>query len=209
VTIRVVLADDHDAVIVGLTSLLKREPDIEVVGTANGPTQLMDILRTVECDVLFTDLSMPRDGLPDGIQMIEQVRRQHPEVAIVVLTMVVNAVTLKAALRSGVTGLCDKAAASDDIVEAARSAVQGRIFLSAPFQGFLDDATEGSGTSLSPHEAEVVRLFGEGLSIAEIAMQLNRSKQTVSRQKRDAMTKLGVASDGELISYARSAGLAP
>jgi two-component system capsular synthesis response regulator RcsB len=207
-TIRVIAVDDHDAVIAGVKGLLEREPNIKIVGTAKGPTQLMDILTDLECDVLFTDLSMPRDGRPDGIQMIELIRRQYPRVAVVVLTMLTNPVTLRAALKCGVIGLCDKASVGEDLVEAARCAAGGRTFLSKCFSDVLEDAAATDET-LSPHEAEVVRLFGEGLSVADIAVRLVRSKQTISRQKRDAMRKLGLDSDGQLIAYARSAGFSP
>lgn len=208
-TIRVITADDHDAVIAGVTGLLEGEADVEIVGAAGDAGQLLELLRTVKCDVLVTDFSMPQGDSPDGIQMLDKLHRQYPGMAIVLLTMMSNAVALKSAIKHGVIGLCDKAAAADDIVAAVRSAVRGERFLSASFQGLLEGDDESNNERLSPHEVEVVRLFGEGYSIVEISVQLNRSKQTISRQKRDAMVKLGLESDDQLLSYARSAGLAP
>ena len=208
-TIRVISADDHDAVIAGVAGLLEVAGNIEVVGSARSPSQLMEVLQTLPCDVLVTDFSMPYDQRSDGIQMIEQIRRLYPRVAIVVLTMISNVVVLNAILKHGVLGLCDKAASVDDIADAVRSAARGDVFLSESFRKVIESTVDAAGQPLSAREAEVVRLFGEGLSIAEIASQLNRSKQTVSRQKRDAMAKLGLESDGQLASYARSVGFSP
>jgi two-component system capsular synthesis response regulator RcsB len=189
--IRVVLADDHPTVRLGVAHVLQQSGDIQVVAEASTGSELYDALRHQPCDVVLTDFSMPGGGA-DGLGMLDRLHRQWPTLPVVVLTMIGNPDTLHA---------------MDVIVEAVRMAAAGHRYRSTSVQAALSTAAIGQGISLkgrlSPREVEVVRLIGEGLGLEAIAQRLHRSAKTVSRQKRDAMQRLGLETDEALVDYAR------
>jgi two-component system capsular synthesis response regulator RcsB len=204
--IRVVLADDHPTVRLGVAHVLQQSGDIQVVAEASTGSELYDALRHQPCDVVLTDFSMPGGGA-DGLGMLDRLHRQWPTLPVVVLTMIGNPDTLHAMDVIGCTGICDKVAPMEEVVEAVRMAAAGHRYRSTSVQAALSTAAIGQGISLkgrlSPREVEVVRLIGEGLGLEAIAQRLHRSAKTVSRQKRDAMQRLGLETDEALVDYAR------
>jgi len=101
------IADDHPVVLLGTTATLSADPrqGFEVVGTANTVVGLFDLLARVTCKVLITDFSMPKGELADGLTMIGRIRREYPQVQIVVLSMLSSTHIMRALLRMGVIGL--------------------------------------------------------------------------------------------------------
>jgi two-component system, NarL family, captular synthesis response regulator RcsB len=212
--LRVVLADDHPFVILGMKALFGTEDGMDVVGEATSVTQLLSELESKPCDVLITDFAMPEAGLDahDGLRLIRKVRQQWPHINIVVLTSVSNIAILRSILNAGAIGLVDKAEPIELVMSAVRHAQVGRRYVSASFAFTLAEAGAEMEFSLdeprlSAREIEVVRLFANGRSIAEIAKELNRDARTISRQKRDAMNKLGVRNDPGLFAFVRAQGL--
>ncbi|MGH8780893.1 response regulator [Paraburkholderia sp.] len=212
--LRVILADDHPFVLLGTRVSLAAHADVAVVGEAGSPAALLDLLRRTPCDVLVTDLTMPEaDGsTADGLRLLTRVRHGWPALRIVVLTGLTNAAILRAILAEGVTGILNKIEPMDELIVAIRRAACGHAYLG---KSILDAIAATSGDApgtaarrpLSPREAEVVRLFADGQSISGIARTLGRDIRTVSRQKRDAMVKLGVRNDAGLFIYVRANGL--
>ena len=210
--IRAIVADDHPVVRMGIVAILERARGIDVVGETHSSTGLMTLLETTGCDVLITDFSMPDDRFGDGLQMLDRLRRWHPGLAIVVLTMVSHPSTLRSMAALGCHGICDKRAPLTDCVKAIRAIAAGGTFRS---ETALNALREGEGTehgydrtALSPREVEVVRLVAEGLTMEQIAVRLHRSPKTVSAQKRNAMLRLDMTSDDALCRYAYATGLA-
>jgi two-component system, NarL family, captular synthesis response regulator RcsB len=207
--IRVVVADDHPAVRMGTVHVLERARDIRVVGEAGEPAALLAMLGTTPCDVLVTDFSMPGHEAGDGLAMLSKVQRTHPDVKILVVTGLSHPSLLAAIVDAGCQGICDKQAPLSDVAVAVRELADDGTWFSPSVQARLDEeAAIPSGGSLSPRELEVVRLFAEGMSVDDIAERLHRSNKTVSRQKVDAMQRLGLHSDDALILYARAHHLA-
>ncbi len=187
--------------------------EVEIVAEARDGRALLALLaQDPGCDVVITDFSMPTSNERgcDGIPLLQALRRQWPSLRIVVLTMIENPALLQAMLDIGIHGLVDKASPIEELQRAVRSAVDGRRYVSQELRNRLqaDAQVEGTGR-LSPHEAEVVRLFVHGLTVTAIAERLSRSVKTISRQKNDAMRKLGVDNHSQLYAYAREHGLAP
>lgn len=205
--IRVILADDHPTVRIGVAYTLQRSGDIEVVAEAGTANELYDALAQHPCEVVLTDFSMPGGSAADGLSMLDRLRRQWPTLPLVVLTMVANPDTLYAIDATGCAGICDKGAPLEEAVEAVRVAAAGGSYRSPRLQAALAAARAAQGRSagrrLSPREVEVVRLIGEGLRLDEIAEHLHRSAKTVSRQKRDAMQRLGLETDEALMEFTR------
>lgn len=203
--IRIILADDHPIIRKGVMAVLNGS-DIQVVGEASCPAELLSLVERVDCDAVVTDYVMPSDGSPDGIRLIERLRANHPGVPIVVLTMIRNVGLLQALLAAGVKAIVDKTTAMAEVHTAVRLAVLGHVFVSATFEGRLARFGTHSVSKLTDREGEVIRLLVAGMSVTEIARKLERSVKTVSKQKTDAMKKLGLRSDMEIYAYAMEVG---
>jgi two-component system capsular synthesis response regulator RcsB len=207
--IKVVVADDHPVVIIGITDVLKREPNIQLLSAAPTIEELFETLRHTPCDVLITDYSFEGDSEPDGMYMLERVRRTYPMLKIVLLTAHDDIVVVRHALKLGVLGFISKSSdAFSDLSKVLHSVMAGERYLDpATSKALLEHMLENApGTqalaevSLSKRELEVVRLFVSGKTVTEIAELTARSLKTVSTQKSRAMIKLGAHNDVELIN---------
>ncbi|KAF1688259.1 response regulator [Pseudoxanthomonas taiwanensis] len=205
--LRIILADAHPVVRGGVRLLLERDATATVVAEAGTPEALFEAMAAHPADLVLTDFSMPGGSTADGLGMLARLRRRWPQVPVVVLTMAGNAAVLRAILATGVHGLLAKADALAELTAAVAAAARHRRYLGAAVRRVLEADGGGSGRALSRREAEVLRLFGSGLTVTEIARRLNRSVKTVSHQKMGAMAKLGLRSDLELYAYAREHGL--
>ncbi|GLQ97831.1 response regulator transcription factor [Dyella mobilis] len=211
---RIVIADDHPVVMLGVRALLKGLGNVEVVAEANSGGELLSVLGSEPCDLLITDFSMPyEDGSGDGLSLLKRLRRDHPKLPIIVLTMVHNPALTRGMLAAGVNGLVGKVAMMKELLLAIGAVLNGRTYICEAMREHVADwsaAPPESGTDpavLSQREAEVVRLYAQGLTVTQIAEHLHRSVKTVSQQKNDAMRKLGVTSNTQLFEYARAYGL--
>jgi two-component system, NarL family, captular synthesis response regulator RcsB len=210
--IRIVIADDHPVILFGAEQALLKFPGIQVVARARQSTELIKALLTTPCDVLVTDLAMPGGQFGDGLPMIGYLRRNFPDIPIVVLTMLENAALLKRLAELGVIAVVHKSDDLGHIGLAVQQVSRGIEYMSPQVRGALESLRlNSSGKSdevlLSRRELEVVRLFVSGMTIKEISEKLNRSIKTISTQKNTAMRKLGLDRDSELFQYAQSNGL--
>ncbi|TDY53408.1 LuxR family two component transcriptional regulator [Paraburkholderia rhizosphaerae] len=212
--LRVILADDHPFVLLGIEATLAEHGDVHVVGQATSPSSLFEVMKTTACDVLVTDLAMPNESgdAEDGLRLIRRIRSSWPQVRIVVLTSLTNTAILRSIIAAGVLGMLNKIESMDELAAAIRSAGAGRAHVS---RSVIEALTAASGETprmssmrdLSPRQTEVLHMFVRGHSISEIAQHLGRDVRTVSRQKRDAMAKLGVSNDPGLFAFVRAHGL--
>jgi two-component system capsular synthesis response regulator RcsB len=211
VGLRIILADDHPIFRSGVRALLENGSNAHVVAEVGSPAELIDAVEKQPCDLLITDFSMPGGQVADGLQMLGMIRRRRPDLAVVVLTMVNNGGVLKAILATGVHGLMSKTDALSELTLAAQAVSHGRPFLSTGIRHLIDEGGPGGHAddrpALSKRETEVLRLFASGFTVTEIAGQLNRSVKTISRQKMDAMNKLGLKNDLDVYAYAREHGI--
>jgi two-component system capsular synthesis response regulator RcsB len=211
--LRIFIADDHPFTLAGVRAEIERagEP-FEVAGEASNGAALLTLLDT-SCagDLLVTDFSMQGPQLRDcdGLPLLLTLRRQFPALPIIVLTDVGHPAMLRAMVDAGVRGLVDKVSARHELLTAIQKVAAGRIHFCRSMRAVLDQAggLDGAQIRISPHEAEVVRLFVGGLTVSEIAVRLSRSVKTISRQKNDAMHKLGIDNNSQLYAYARDHGL--
>lgn len=210
---RIVIVDDHPITLIGIRYLLSTNQDLEIVGQAQDTDGLLDQLEQHRCDLLITDLMMPGGRQSDGLRLIDQVRRRYPQLAIIVVTMLDNPALIASLLKLGVHGVISKRGMLADLPKAIRT--NGRQpFLSPSLRHLIDAGEAGYGKplaqleALSPREVEVLRLYGSGLAVGEIAERLARSKQTISAQKSSAMRKLGLDTNAGLYLYIQENGLA-
>jgi two-component system, NarL family, captular synthesis response regulator RcsB len=210
--LKVILADDHPIVLVG-GRLALENAHIEVVGAAKAADELLSMLaeKSDECQVVITDFLMPSDRQDDGFPLLEAIVKDYPHIALIVLTMINRPAALQSMLSRGARGIVDKRAPMDELATAARAVAEGETYLSETLLDILNEADDTSvampGAPLSPRETEVIRAFVNGMSLQQIADREGKSVKTISRQKRDAMRKLGVDHDSLLGEYVRDHGL--
>lgn len=205
---RVIIADDHPVVLQGVRRLFELDGRHQVVGEARDPAELAGLLEDTPADVLVTDFSMPGGTMPDGHSMLAAIRRHHPTLPIVLMTMFTSVPSLTLALHIGVRGLVDKGASVENIVGAVSKVRSGLLYIDESLRHALDAKAPPVALScLSPRELEVLRLYASGPSITEIAAQLRRTVSTISRQRISAMRKLGIRNEAELFAYSLEHGL--
>ncbi|GHD62783.1 response regulator [Jeongeupia chitinilytica] len=213
--IKIVLADDHPIVLLGIRMALEDMPGLEICGEAADSTGLAELLDRVRPDVLISDFYMPGGKHGDGLTLILYVKRKYPEVKLIILTMMTNPLLLENILEAGGDGILLKSGRQDEVADAVRAVAAGGKYLDAAVKKILDEARlkqltssgDLSQTALSKKESEVLRLFVGGNTVSEIALMLHRSVKTISHQKIAAQQKLGISSDKELYEYAMRNGL--
>ncbi|GAB7527071.1 response regulator transcription factor [Paraburkholderia sp. 2C] len=209
-TIRIIIADDHSSVRLGVGKLLDSVAHMSVVGVASDTLELAELLDTCPCDLIVSDIGMPGiDGESNAILFLRRTLRFMPQVPIVILTMIHQTRTLAGLLHMGAAAIVDKRDAAASLITAIEAAHAGRRYLSKHVREAIGDATKAQpgAAVLSAREWEVFRLYVEGLTIQQIAARLARSGKTISTQKRNAMRKLGLETELSLIAYARQIGL--
>ncbi len=206
--IRLVVVDDHPVVRHGLVSMLRYEPDMQVVGEAgDGPAAVARILEQ-QPDVVLLDLNLPQFS---GIEVMKQIRAQLPQIRFLVLTTYDTDEYIVPALEAGAQGYLLKDATPDELMRAVRSLVAGGAALEAGVAAkLLESITEPeSGDELSTRELDVLRLLVAGASNKAIAAQLNLSENTVKSHLSHIFGKLNVQSRVEAVTVALKRGLVP
>ncbi|WP_323919665.1 response regulator [Aeromonas caviae] len=208
---KIILADDHPLILAGIRSLITQSHiGCDIVAEAQQVSELLKTLQQHDCDLLITDFSMPGDKRCDGLAMIQQLRREYPELPIIVLTQIHNAGILQSLIQSGVSGIILKKAVLNELTDAIRQIKTGRHYIGNSVNTVLAEAGllhQPPAVQLTPWENEVVRLLASGMSVTQVAEYLNRSVKTISTQKKSAMLRLGLQSDSALFHYAREMGL--
>lgn len=113
--LRVILADDHPVVLLGLRVLLQKDHNITIVGEAASVDELWDLLDSTSCDLLITDYVMPEGKRGNGLVMLEQLRYTYPELRIIIVTMISNAGLLKTMLDIGANGVLEKSFSAKEL----------------------------------------------------------------------------------------------
>lgn len=207
--VRVLLADDHRIVAEGLKRLLELE--FELVGLAEDGRSLLESARRLKPDVIVSDLTMPE---LNGVEALEELRKEDPRVRVVFLTMHHNVAYARQAMDAGALGYVLKHSAADELILAVRSAAAGRTFVSPAIAGELlqamrdgDPGDKDPIRKLTLRQREILRLLVDGHSAKAIASRLDISPRTVEFHKYSMMESLGVASSAELIRFALQSGV--
>jgi DNA-binding NarL/FixJ family response regulator len=206
---RIVLADDHRIVVEGLKSILAR--DFELIGVVEDGQRMIDAARTLRPDAIVADISMP---LLNGIEALEQLRKDGLEMPVVFLTMHHDVEYASMALEAGAAGYVLKHAAPEELVQALRVALDGGTFVSPSLAGELFQATRAktrgndeARVTLSMRQRDVLRMLADGRSAKEIAKALDISSRTVEFHKYKLMESLGLKNSAELIQFAIKQGI--
>jgi DNA-binding NarL/FixJ family response regulator len=203
--IRLVVVDDHPVVRQGLTSMLRWEPELELVGEAADGEAAVRLILEQRPDVVLLDLRLP--GL-SGVEVMRQVRPRAPGVRFLVLTTYDTETYIAPALAAGARGYLLKDATIDELMQGVRSVMAGKPALEPGVAArLLDRMAEGDGGELSERELEVLRLLVGGASNKGIAQQLTLSENTVKAHISHIFNKLAVQSRTEAVTVALQRGL--
>lgn len=205
--LRIVLADDHPLVLMGLGDLLKQDVHVALTATASSSTELVAELMKSLPDIVIVDYHMPDPQYGDGIKFIGYLLRQFVGLKIIVLTMLSNPLIVKALYQAGVKAVAFKQDNPSEVFKAIRLVSLGNTYTSPSFSetnvSQQEQGLRERFESLTPREFEVLRYYVQGNSLAEIADRLRRSIKTVSAQKMTAMRKLNAKSNQELLAFCR------
>ena len=202
---RVFIVDDHPIIREHLSALINAEPDLKVLGTADGVRAAMAAIAGEEPDVAVVDLSL-KDGY--GVELVRDLKLRHPRLPVLVLSMHDESVYAERALRAGARGYVTKQEATRVILTAIRKVLEGEVYVSPDMASQLIGRVAGSAGSGQPldkltnRELEVFHLFGAGKTIHQIAEALYISPKTVEAHREHIKEKLGFRSSNELLRYA-------
>jgi len=210
---RIVIAEDHTILREGLKALLSLNTELVVVGEAQDGREAVRIASELKPDLLLMDLSMPR---MNGIEAIKEIKKQHPEIKIIVFTVYKTEEYVLASLQAGADGYILKEANYAEFLVAIKNVLMGRHYLSPEIsgkviEGYLkgqqDHAPVTVWDTLTSREREILKLVGEGYKNREIADDLCISMKTVEKHRENLMKKLDLHTASALTSYAIEKGL--
>lgn len=212
--LRIILSDDHPFVLLGIRAALEMQNDVTIAGEVASPDSLVELLRRTPCDVLVTDLAMPAPSgsIGDGLSLIRRIRRGWPQLHIVVMTTLTNAAILRSVVSEGAVCVLGKSESMGELLRAIKAAAAGEAYLGSSIVEALAhprdvECERPPVLRLTGMQTEIVRRLVGGQSISDVAAALGCHRRTVTRQKREAMAKLGVTNDPGLFSYVRSYGI--
>ncbi len=205
--IKIVVVDDHQLFREGITSLLAKSDELEIVGEAYSADLLFEILKEKHVHIVLMDISMPET---DGLEAIKLARDKFPDVKFIVLTMHAEGQYVVKAVKNGAYGYLIKNADEKELIQAIKDVANGKKHFNSEISQLMigNMAMEGeSHKKLSERELEVLILVSEGKTTKEIADELFVSTRTVETHRVNMMKKLHVQNTAELIKKAAHLGL--
>jgi DNA-binding NarL/FixJ family response regulator len=211
--VSVLLADDHPVVRRGLHALLEADAGFRVVGEASDGTETLRLVQELKPEIVVLDISMPEQN---GLDVTRKLRREAPEVKVIVLTMHFAEEVARECLRAGARAYVLKSDADEDLLESVRAVRDDRPFFTprikdmfyfsrlAPCNPAAPRGPDGEVPleRLTQREKEIVRMLCEGLSNKEVASQVGISTRTVESHRNNIMHKLQMGAFSDLVRYA-------
>jgi DNA-binding NarL/FixJ family response regulator len=200
--IRILVADDHYVVRMGVIAIINNEPDMEVVAEAANGNQAIELFNKHQPDLALLDSRMP---LKNGVQAAKEIRNQNGAARILMLTAFDGDEDIHKALAAGAQGYVLKNSTGEQLVPALRAVAAGKNWIPAEVSERLDKRKEFE--SLTPRELEVLHELAKGLANKQIADVMNISQHTTKGYLKNILTKLHVADRTEAVTVAIQRGL--
>jgi DNA-binding NarL/FixJ family response regulator len=208
--LRVAIADDHRLMLDGIRRALEAAPDISVVGEAMSGEEMLRLVPKVNPDVVILDMRMPKG---DGLTTLSQLKKDYPDLKVIILSMFEEPDHINEALEKGAAGYVVKSINPLDLPSTIRQVVEGTVYHPG-VAGGLGTGTGGTPAKpasppagLTERELTILRLVAEGLSNLDIASKLYVTEQTVKFHLSNIYRKLGVGNRTEATRYAYRNGL--
>lgn len=202
---KVLVVDDHPIVRIGLVTLLEAEPDLQVVGQAEDVRGALQAVAEDPPEIIIADVSL-KDS--DGLELVGEMRRRHPDIPVLILSMYDELLYAERFLKMGARGYVMKSKVDEHLLAAVRDVLKGNIHVSEAVQArLLQSASRSPGPDepvdrLSNREFQVFQFIGEGKSTRQIAEQLHISIKTVESHRQHIREKLNLENGTELVRYA-------
>lgn len=208
----IVLVDDHQIVRQGLRVLLEQQADFQVVGEAGDGLSALKMVGQLTPDIVIMDIGMPQ---MNGIDATRQLVAQYPEIKVIALSMHADGGFIHEILAAGAMGYLLKESAYEELVNAIRTVLTGRVYVSEKIANLIVDRyihrlqheRESKSAALSSREREVWVLLANGYSSHRIADELHLSVRTVETYRKNVMDKLEVHSVADLTKLALREGV--
>lgn len=205
--IRILIVDDHPLVRQGLIGLISTQPDFEVCGEASGLAEARQLAAAMRPDVAIVDLTL-KDG--NGIELIKELKESYGDLKLLVISMHDESIFAERALRAGAAGYVSKHEAIRTIVQAVRTVLGGKLYLSQVMTERMVQLAVGSKTNegrsalerLTDREIEIFGMLGQGLTSRQIARHLELSPKTVETHREHIKEKLELKNATELTKHA-------
>lgn len=203
-TVRVLITDDHAVVRQGMKQILRDTDDLVVGGEAENGVQAIKMLREGEWDMVLLDISLPDKN---GIEVLKQVKKEHPRLPVLILSMYSENQFAIRSLKAGASGYLCKQSAPEQLVTAIRQVAQGRKYLSPQMAEELANSI-GADSEHLPHEGlsdrefQTLRLIASGKTLSQAAAELSLSVKTVSVYRARLLEKMKLKNNAELTHYA-------
>ena len=209
VTIRVFIADDHAIVREGLKQILAEQRDINVAGEAENGVDAARLVGKSKANVMLLDISLPDRN---GIDVLKQIKKDRPELAVLMLSMHREDQYAIRALKAGASGYLTKQSAPRELVTAIRQVAGGQKYVSAALAQTLAssigaDHEAAVHEGLSDREYQTLTMIASGMTVSEIARELSLSVKTISEYRARLLAKMKLKSSAELTTYAIRNGL--
>ena len=210
--IRLLLVDDQNLICQGLQAVLSQEPDLQVVGSAENGQVALDLVATLQPDVVLMDIRMP---VMTGIEATRLIGEQFPSTKVLVLSTFDEDRDIAQSMRAGAKGYLLKDMPAPELAEAIRLVHRGysqmapglmeRLLTSVPASAEVEaQPAPEELTQLPPRERDVLRLIGQGATNREIATQLHLAEGTVKTYVTHLLNRLSLKNRSQLAIYATS-----
>lgn len=204
---RVLLVDDHPITRQGMRALVNQQLNLEVCGEADNASQAIELVASLQPDVVVADISMPETN---GIELTKKLREMAPNLPILIVSMHEETLYAERAIRAGAMGYVMKQEVGEKVATALQHLLRGEMYLSGPmkqkmlhrFVNKRGDRAEFAIDTLSGREMEVFRLIGNGFSTRQIAAQLGLSAKTIDSYREHLKFKLGLDNGADLMRHA-------
>lgn len=195
--IRILLADDHLVVRMGLAAIIGIEKDLELAGEAGNGQDAVRLAAELNPDVIIMDLMMPK---LDGVRAIERILKENPDQKVLILTTFGASEDIKRALNAGAIGAVVKDSAHAELIDAIRATARGERTLSPSIKSQLK--TSDSAPHLTPRQLEILSYVAKGLNNREIAPLIGIGPDCVKAHLKTAFARLGAVSRSEAVAIA-------
>ena len=205
---RILLVDDHPVFCLGMTELINKQKDLEVIHSEETAKAALKAVDRLEPDLVIADISLKES---DGIELVKEIHRRYPELPVLVISMYDESLYAERAILAGARGYMMKQGTIHLVVRAIRHVLNGKLYASEKvkekvFQRLVARKMVGDAKSaldmLTNRELEVFRLIGSGLSTKEIASQMQLSIKTIGTYRENIRKKLGLRHYTELVKFA-------
>ncbi|GAA4311719.1 response regulator transcription factor [Pontixanthobacter gangjinensis] len=197
--IKLVIAEDHRALIDGIKVFLEFEEDIDFLGFANNGEELLELVNTREPNVVISDIRMPK---MDGIEATRKIKQKFPEIKVIAFTMFDQDNAVKQMLNAGADGYILKNASLKELLFAIRKVHAGETYYDPNINADSKDNSAEKKPLLTKRQQEILKLVGQGKTNQEIADTLFIGKTTVETHRKNMIRKLDLQGAGELLRYA-------